>query len=104
MYLSSVGFCAYWSGSCFCLLRIRRPPISTRTDTRCPYTMLVRSPARKGRREARLAMLIVPHRDIPGQRLIFVVLIGIAITDDHHIGGAVVGQDIVEYQIGRAHV
>src|SRR3546814_14505211 len=35
----------------FCLLMIRRPPRSTRTDTLCPYTTLFRSHA--GQRQAR---------------------------------------------------
>src|SRR3546814_18103844 len=35
------------SGIYFVFLMIRRPPISTRTDTLFPYTTLVRAPARR---------------------------------------------------------
>src|SRR3546814_16384287 len=38
LYNRSVSVC-----TCFVFLRIRRPPISTRTDTLFPYTTLVRS-------------------------------------------------------------
>src|SRR3546814_14204125 len=34
---------SFMSVSCFCVLMRRRPPISTRTDTRFPYTTLFRS-------------------------------------------------------------
>src|SRR3546814_19562026 len=39
-----VGRCDYWSTFlCVFFLMIRRPPISTRTDTLFPYTTLFRS-------------------------------------------------------------
>src|SRR3546814_3005168 len=36
--------CVGWRLFRFCVLTILRPPRSTRTDTLCPYTSLVRSP------------------------------------------------------------
>src|SRR3546814_15479787 len=103
----------------------RRPLRSTRTDTLFPDTTLFRSPdvgehdriagavpqnrrnaaahrrrdlvaAGKFRRIARLAMLVAAPDDLLRQRLIFRVLMLVAIADDHHIGGAVVVEDIVE--------
>src|SRR3546814_11012276 len=37
-------FCYWYDPSCFFFLMKRRPPISTLTDTRFPYTTLFRSP------------------------------------------------------------
>src|SRR3546814_6605273 len=103
----------------------RRPLRSTRTDTLFPDTTLFRSPdvgehdriagavpqyrrnaaahrrrdlvaAGEFRRIARLAMLVAAHDDLLRQRLIFRVLMLVAIADDHHIGGAIVVEDIVE--------
>src|SRR3546814_1980542 len=50
---------------------IRRPPISTRTDTRCPYTTLFRSvpdkrPSRFGAVEGRI-FLIGAHCLVPAE-------------------------------------
>src|SRR3546814_18199999 len=39
-----LGLCCVGCG-CFCLLRVRRPPSSKRTDTRFPYPTLFRSAA-----------------------------------------------------------
>src|SRR3546814_13191762 len=47
-------------------------------------------------RIARLAMLVAAHDDRAGQRLIFRVLMLVAIADDHNIGGAIIVEDIVE--------
>src|SRR3546814_20161266 len=46
----------------FCLLLLRRRPISTRTDTLFPYTTLVRSAIRD-----RISRLL--HRDHPGTQV-----------------------------------
>src|SRR3546814_4989228 len=54
---------------------IRLPPISTRTDTRCPYTALFRSLlhlAREGSRGARLARKLLEQPE----RLIGLILLG----------------------------
>src|SRR3546814_4145266 len=52
----------------FVVLRIRRPPRSTRTDTLLPYTTLFRSAAwRSGTRPQ--GVLPVPHLPLPGKGL-----------------------------------
>src|SRR3546814_5441855 len=50
---------------CFLCLMIRRPPRSTRTDTRCPYTTLFRSvQVQEGRAEA---VAVVDDERRPGK-------------------------------------
>src|SRR5690606_40016693 len=53
-------------------------------------------PPGKGWGKARIAVLIVPHRNVLWERLIFFVLIRIAVADDHHIRRAIVGEQIAE--------
>src|SRR3546814_15265382 len=97
-------------------LMIRRPPRSTRTDTRFPYTTLFRSqrpdPGRVVevddrhilredlalRVVARLALLVVvaPARGI--QQLVDLRITVLGIVD-----AALAGQELVD-EIGRAHV
>src|SRR3546814_15621837 len=40
---------------------VRRPPRSTRTDTRCPYTTLFRSMIRADQRRFERVTLMMPH-------------------------------------------
>src|SRR3546814_1816153 len=54
-----------WSLLCFFFLMIRRPPISTRTDTLVPYTPLFRSSAwAADARPADAPKGVAPHDDI----------------------------------------
>src|SRR3546814_13602834 len=52
----------------FVVLMIRRPPISTRTDTLVPYTTLCRSIADAGHFEAVVDRIEIGHAEVQRQR------------------------------------
>src|SRR3546814_14364173 len=67
--MSGLIMLCVWLGRCFAffLLLIRRPPISTRTDTLFPYTTLFRSHLRQKHRLPHLESIGDATREFPGR-------------------------------------
>src|SRR3546814_5057356 len=78
---------------------IRRPPRSTRTDTLCPYTTLLRSAVARGQDEHRKIALFAPPAIEHGQPVDF----GKTEIENRRVIGFGRAQEM-PVQIGRAHV
>src|SRR3546814_14294410 len=87
----------------FFFLRIRRPPISTRTDTLFPYTTLFRSPYQKFGHHRGKVVRISRSALSTGE---IAVLAGSnqATEPLYRVLVALDAQAITAYEIGRAHV
>src|SRR3546814_14349758 len=75
---------------------LRRPPRSTRTDTRFPYTTLFRSRFSAGRRLKALDPLL------PGRRVVLcLLLVGLVVQQGLHGLAVLLGQPIGKARYGR---